>query len=40
MKLVPDTFKVPEKIEFPKFIIRKLRASDVYLDYIAVMSSI
>lgn len=40
MKLVPDTFKVPDKVEFDKFIVRKLCASDVYLDYMAVMSSI
>ena len=40
MKLASDTFKVPEKIEFEKFIVRKLCASDVYLDYMAVMSSI
>jgi hypothetical protein len=40
MKLVPDTFKVPEKLEHPKFLIRKLCARDVYLDYMAVMSSI
>lgn len=33
-------FKVPEKIEHPKFVCRKLCARDVYLDYIAVMSSI
>jgi hypothetical protein len=40
MKLVPDTFEVPEKLEHPKFLIRKLCARDVYLDYMAVMSSI
>lgn len=40
MKLVPKDFKVPEKLEHPKFLIRKLCARDVYLDYIAVMSSI
>lgn len=40
MKLTPNNFKVPEKLETPKFLIRKLCAKDVYLDYMAVMSSI
>jgi hypothetical protein len=40
MKLVPNTFEVPEKLDHPQFIIRKLCASDTYLDYMAVMSSI
>lgn len=40
MKLIPDNFKVPEMLETPKFRIRKLCAKDVYLDYMAVMSSI
>ena len=40
MRLVPEAFKVPEKLEHPEFVIRKLCASDVYLDYIAVMTSI
>ena len=40
MRLVPEAFKVPEKLEHPEFVIRNLCASDVYLDYIAVMSSI
>lgn len=38
--LIPDTFKVPEKLDTPNFRIRKLCARDVYLDYMAVMSSI
>lgn len=40
MKFVPDDFKVPEKLVTPRFLIRKLCARDVYLDYMAVMSSI
>jgi RimJ/RimL family protein N-acetyltransferase len=40
MKLVPDSFNVPEKLETPKFIIRKLTFRDTDLDYKAVMSSI
>lgn len=40
MKLVPDSFKVPEKLGTSDFIIRKLRFSDTKLDYQAVMSSI
>jgi hypothetical protein len=38
--LVPQNFQIPEKLETSKFIIRKLLARDVYLDYLAVMSSI
>lgn len=38
--LVPKSFDVPERLETEDFLIRKLQASDVYLDYIAVMSSI
>ncbi len=40
MNLVPESFLVPEKLEHPKFVIRKLTARDVYLDYLAVTSSI
>ena len=40
MKLVPDSFKVPEKLKTPNFIIRKLCFRDVDLDYKAVMSSV
>jgi hypothetical protein len=40
MKLVPDSFTVPEKLETPDFRIRKLRYHDAELDYEAVMSSI
>lgn len=39
-QLVPNNFKVPEKLETPEFIIRKLCFSDAKLDYEAVMSSI
>jgi len=39
-QLVPSDFKVPEKLETPEFIIRKLCSSDAELDYKAVMSSI
>lgn len=38
--LIPENFNVPEKLETEHFLIRKLCASDVYLDYMAVMSSI
>jgi hypothetical protein len=38
--LVQKGFEVPEKLDCPKFVIRKLCTSDVYLDYLAVMSSI
>ena len=40
MQFVPVDFKVPERLETPHFTIRKLCARDVYLDYLAVMSSI
>ena len=40
MQFVPIDFKVPERLETPHFTIRKLCARDVYLDYLAVMSSI
>ncbi len=40
MKLVPDSFQVPEKLETPEFIIRKLLFDDAKLDLEAVMSSI
>jgi hypothetical protein len=40
LKLVPATFDVPQRLEHPLFVARKLGARDVYLDYIAVMSSI
>jgi len=39
-RLVPDTFDVPQRLEHPRFVARKLCAKDVYLDYIAVLSSI
>ena len=38
--LVPKDFKPPEKLDCGDFIVRKLTARDVYLDYLAVMSSI
>lgn len=37
---IPETFNPPEKYQAPNFIIRKLYAKDVYIDYFAVMSSI
>ncbi len=40
MKLVPDSFEVPEKLETPEFVIRKMVFDDAQLDYKAVMSSI
>jgi hypothetical protein len=40
MKLVPDTFEVPMKLEHPNFLIRKLCERDIYLDYLTLMSSI
>lgn len=40
MKLVPDDFRVAEKIEAPNFIARKLSFNDAKLDYKAVISSI
>ena len=39
-KLVLEPFKIPLQLKHPKFIARKLCASDAYLDYLAVMSSI
>lgn len=38
--LVPKDFHPPEKLDCGDFIIRKLTTRDVYLDYIAVISSI
>lgn len=38
--LVPKDFQVPEKLETPDFIIRKLCFTDAELDYKAVMSSV
>lgn len=38
--LVPKDFVIPEKLDCGEFLIRKLCAKDVYLDYVAVMSSI
>src|SRR3990167_11564600 len=40
MTFVPKDFKVPEKLKQTDFLIRKLCARDVYVDYLAVMSSI
>lgn len=40
MKLVPDSFQVPEKTETDKFSLRMLTINDVDKDYEAVMSSI
>lgn len=40
MHLVPENFTIPVKLVTNQFIIRKLTARDVYLDYLAVMSSI
>lgn len=40
MKFIPDQFVVPERLETPDFIIRKLCYRDAKLDYAAVMSSI
>lgn len=40
MKLVSDSFQVPEKLQQQEFIIRKLMFDDAELDYKAVMSSI
>lgn len=39
-ELIPESFQVPQQLTHSKFIARKLCASDTYLDYIAVMSSI
>lgn len=38
--LLPDTFTPPDQLVHPQFNARKLCASDVDLDYAAVMSSI
>jgi len=40
MKLVSESFKVPESLKTPDFTIRKLCLEDAALDYKAVMSSI
>src|SRR3989304_7408461 len=40
MTFVPKDLKVTEKLKQTDFLIRKLCARDVYLDYLAVMSSI
>ena len=40
MKLVSDSFHIPEKFEQQEFVIRKLMFDDAELDYKAVMSSI
>lgn len=37
---IPDSFKIPKTLKTEHFLIRKLCAKDVYLDYMAVMSSI
>lgn len=39
-QLIPDSFLVPEEYKTDDFFIRKLTTRDVYLDYVAVMSSI
>ena len=39
IKLVPDSFNVPEKLETAHFSARKLSAKDVYDDYLAIMSN-
>jgi hypothetical protein len=38
--LIPADFDVPQRLETPDFVIRPLRMHDVYLDYIAVMTSL
>ena len=40
MKIVPDDFKVPEKLETNQFRLRMLTVNDVVKDYEAVMTSI
>lgn len=40
MKIVPNNFKVPEKLETDKFRLRMLTVNDVVKDYEAVMTSI
>lgn len=37
---LPKEFKVPDNVKTEDFLFRKLTTRDVYLDYIAVMSSI
>jgi len=37
---LPEDFYPPAKLGHTKFVARKLKARDVYLDYLAVMSSI
>ena len=37
---LPENFSAPAELRHQKFIARKLKASDTYLDYMAVMSSI
>jgi len=39
-KIVPDGFKIPEKLETDRFRLRMLNVDDVDQDYEAVMSSI
>lgn len=39
-QFIPHNFLPPQKLETDDFIARKLCASDVYLDYLAVMSNI
>ena len=38
--LVPDDFPVPSGFSTSDFVVRPLRTRDVYLDYIAVMTSL
>jgi hypothetical protein len=40
MKLVPDSFEVPDKLETSKFRLRMLKITDVGRDYDAVMTSV
>jgi hypothetical protein len=40
MPFIPESFDVPQEFKTKAFLIRKLKTSDTYLDYIAVMSSI
>ncbi|MGE3769363.1 MAG: GNAT family N-acetyltransferase [Bdellovibrionales bacterium] len=40
MSFVPDSFDVPERLETPQFVIRKLTFADAALDYEAVSSSL
>ncbi len=39
-QFIPSDFQIPEKLETPDFVIRKLMFSDTELDYEAVMSSV